>query len=69
MPAPSGVLGQFYYRRNKDNSFDAICLSCFLTAANADSVEKLHELEAAHRCPSQTSSSNISDAPVVPHVA
>lgn len=49
MPAASVVHPRFSYRRNKDNTIDAIC--CFLTAGTADSEAKLHELETAHRCP------------------
>jgi hypothetical protein len=51
MPAASVVHPRFSYRRNKDNTIDAICLDCFLTAGTADSEAKLHELETAHRCP------------------
>jgi hypothetical protein len=50
MTAASGLEGQFFYRRNQDDSIDAICSSYFLTAATADGEEKLHELEATHRC-------------------
>jgi hypothetical protein len=51
MPAASVAYPRFSYRRNKDNTVDAICLNCLLTAATADSEAKLHELEVTHRCP------------------
>jgi hypothetical protein len=41
---------RFSYRRNKDDSIDAICLICFLTAGTAHSEAQLHELEAGHQC-------------------
>jgi len=51
MPAASFAYPQFFYRRNQDNSIDAICSWCFLTAATADNEATLHELEAVHQCP------------------
>lgn len=48
--ASNAIPAQFSYRQNKDNSIDSICLRCYLTAATADSMAKLHRLEAAHRC-------------------
>lgn len=41
---------QFFYRSNPDQTVDAICAFCFMTAASADNEADLHERESAHRC-------------------
>jgi hypothetical protein len=41
---------QFFYRRNSDNTMDAICGFCFLTVASAESEADLHALESVHQC-------------------
>jgi hypothetical protein len=43
VPAPN-----FYYRQNEDGTVDAICLRCFLTAANATVLEELSKKELEH---------------------
>ncbi len=40
----------FAYRHNTDDSWDSICLRCYLTAASGVSPEALSEAEAEHRC-------------------
>ena len=40
----------FAYRKNADGTIDSICLSCFLTAAKARSVEELAVAEKSHEC-------------------
>jgi hypothetical protein len=45
---------QFYHRVNSDGTIDAICRSCFLTAATVENETDLQELEMAHRCPNKT---------------
>jgi hypothetical protein len=41
----------FYpHRRNRDGSFDSICLNCFATLATAKTEAELLELDQAHIC-------------------
>lgn len=40
----------FYYRTNPDDTVDAICAFCYLTAATAANEADLHKKEAAHQC-------------------
>jgi hypothetical protein len=48
---PSGASRpRFYYRTNPDNTLDAICAFCYLTAATAANETDLHNKEAAHQC-------------------
>jgi hypothetical protein len=41
---------RFYYRTNPDDTVDAICAFCYLTAATAANETDLHNKEAAHQC-------------------
>jgi hypothetical protein len=45
---------QFFYRRNSDETIDAICAFCFENAATAANEANLHEREAAHICVEET---------------
>ena len=38
------------HRRNKDGSYDSICLTCFLTVSHAYTEAELTEQEMAHVC-------------------
>jgi hypothetical protein len=40
----------FPHRRNKDGSFDSICLKCFATVASHIAQEELQELDKNHVC-------------------
>jgi hypothetical protein len=40
----------FPHRRNRDGSFDSICLNCFLTVAKSFSESELEEFEEKHYC-------------------
>jgi hypothetical protein len=40
----------FPHRRNKDGSFDSICLKCFATVASHMTQEELKELDKTHTC-------------------
>jgi hypothetical protein len=40
----------FPHRRNKDGSFDSICLKCFATVASHMTQEELRELDKNHVC-------------------
>ena len=40
----------FAHRHNHNGSYDAICLSCFLTIGNRSTEEELREDEEVHRC-------------------
>jgi hypothetical protein len=40
----------FPHRRNRDGSFDSICLICFATVAHTRTEAELIELDAAHVC-------------------
>ena len=42
---------QFFYRINADNTIDAICAFCYMTAATAATRAELEVKERAHRCP------------------
>jgi hypothetical protein len=42
--------GSYYYRQNRDGTWDSICLHCFLTAARTSKKEELADLEALHHC-------------------
>lgn len=42
---------QFFYRINADNTIDAICAFCYMTAATATTRAELEVKERAHRCP------------------
>jgi len=45
-------VSQIYpHRRNKDGSYDSICLTCFLTVSHASAEAELTEQEMAHECP------------------
>jgi hypothetical protein len=50
MAATKGSYYQFFYRRNSDNTTDAICGFCFLTVASGESEADLHARESSHRC-------------------
>ena len=50
MAATKGSYYQFFYRRNSDNTTDAICGFCFLTVASAESEADLHARESLHKC-------------------
>jgi hypothetical protein len=41
---------RFYYRTNPDDTVDAICAFCYLTAATAANEADLHKKEVAHQC-------------------
>jgi hypothetical protein len=38
------------HRKNKDGSYDSICLTCFLTVSHAQSETELKKQEEAHVC-------------------
>jgi hypothetical protein len=38
------------HRRNKDGSYESICLSCFLTVSRAKTEAELTEQDVAHVC-------------------
>ena len=38
------------HRRNKDGSYDSICLNCFTTVARAETEGELAEHEKNHNC-------------------
>jgi hypothetical protein len=40
----------FPHRRNKDGSFDSICLKCFATIASHMTQEELDECDKNHTC-------------------
>ena len=40
----------FPHRRNKDESFDSICLKCFATVARANSESELEQYDKLHVC-------------------
>jgi hypothetical protein len=40
----------FPHRRNKDGSFDSICLKCFATVASHMAEEDLKEFDKTHIC-------------------
>jgi hypothetical protein len=40
----------FAIRQNPDGSFDAICLTCFVTAGTAMRESELPAIEQAHQC-------------------
>jgi hypothetical protein len=40
----------FPHRRNKDGSFDSICLKCFDTVASHMTQDELKELDKIHVC-------------------
>jgi hypothetical protein len=40
----------FPHRRNRDGSFDSICLKCFATIASHMTQEELDELDKNHTC-------------------
>jgi hypothetical protein len=40
----------FPHRRNKDGSFDSICLKCFATVASHMTQEELDLLDKDHAC-------------------
>ena len=50
MPANKANHPQYFYRRNADNTTDAICGFCFLTVASAESEADLHARESVHEC-------------------
>ena len=50
MATTKGSYFPFFYRRNSDNTTDAICGFCFLTVASAVSEADLHARESFHRC-------------------
>ena len=50
MAATKGCYSQFFYRRNSDNTTDAICGFCFLTVASAQNEADLHARESFHQC-------------------
>lgn len=38
------------HRRNKDGSYDSICLTCFLTVSHANTEAELPKLDLNHVC-------------------
>jgi hypothetical protein len=38
------------HRKNKDGSYDSICLTCFLTVCSTTSEANLKQQEEAHLC-------------------
>ena len=46
----SSAIDKFTHRQNEDGTFDSICLSCFLTVANAGSELQLEIFERRHVC-------------------
>ncbi len=40
------------HRRNRDGSFDSICLTCFMTVATAKTESELADADAKHICES-----------------
>jgi phage tail protein X len=40
----------FSYRRNDDDTWDSICLHCYMTVRTASKIEALAEAEAQHLC-------------------
>jgi hypothetical protein len=52
----------FYpHRRNRDGSFDSICLNCFATLATAKTEADLLELDKRHICQPATVSQRAFD--------
>jgi len=52
----------FYpHRRNRNGSFDSICLTCFATIANAETELELLEHERRHFCKPSTVSQRAFD--------
>lgn len=52
----------FYpHRRNKDGSYDSICLTCFVTVAFGKSEAELMKLDAQHVCEFSTLSRLVFD--------
>ena len=49
-PAKSVSFCQFFYRRNSDNSIDAICGYCLLTVATADTETEIQARTSSHVC-------------------
>lgn len=41
----------FPHKRNRDNTFDSICLKCFQTIARSSNEGDLKVVEDAHACP------------------
>ena len=50
MAAMKGRYSEYFYRRNAENTIDAICGFCFLTVASAESEADLHARESVHQC-------------------
>jgi hypothetical protein len=42
----------FPHRRNRNGSYDSICLTCFATVGSARTQEELVEIDRAHVCES-----------------
>jgi hypothetical protein len=40
----------YAHRKNADGTWDAICKTCYLTAAKASSEPELREIEPLHKC-------------------
>jgi hypothetical protein len=41
----------FYpHKRNKDGSYESVCMNCFQTVGTSQSEEELTELDKAHTC-------------------
>jgi hypothetical protein len=52
----------FYpHRRNKDGSYDSICLTCFVTVASGKSEAELMKFDEKHVCACSTLSQRAND--------
>jgi hypothetical protein len=52
----SRLVAYYPHRRNRDGSFDSICLTCFATLATARTEPELLEHERNHNCKFSTPS-------------
>jgi hypothetical protein len=41
---------EFRHRRNNDETWDSICMTCYSTAGASDSEQGLSEMEIEHQC-------------------
>ena len=59
------VIAFYPHRRNKDGSYDSICLNCFVTVASGKSEADLTELDKVHVCEYSTLSQRAFESSVV----
>ncbi len=59
---------RFSYRHNPDGTIDAICMSCYLTAATASSPQELRRGESVHEeeCLGKTYSDRVTSTHELP---